>query len=71
MQRFEYLVRSDIHEQAENIARTFGSRERERLSAYTQYVLAELNKLGGQGWELVQAPDVATNRNWIFKRALA
>jgi len=71
MQCFEYLVRSDIHEQAENIARGFGSRERERLGAYTQYVLAELNKLGSQGWELVQGPDVATNRNWIFKRALA
>jgi hypothetical protein len=71
MQCFEYLVRSDLHEQAENVARTFGSRERERLNAYTQFVLAELNKLGGQGWELMQAPDAAANRNWIFKRALA
>jgi hypothetical protein len=70
MQSFEYLVRSDLHEKAENAARPHGSRERERLSAYTEVVSSELNKLGAQGWELVQAPDLATNRNWIFKRLL-
>lgn len=68
MQKFEYLVRSDIHLIAENAARPFGNRERERLQAYSDTVAAELNRLGGQGWELVQAPDQATNRNWIFKR---
>lgn len=68
MQRFEYLIRSDIHQQAEDVARSFGSKERERLNAYTGIVSSELNKLGAEGWELVQAPDLATNRNWIFKR---
>jgi hypothetical protein len=70
MQRFEYLIRSDFHEAAEEVARAFGSRERERLAAYTQVVLAELNKLGGLGWELVQTPDSIGNRNWVFKREL-
>jgi hypothetical protein len=68
MQSFEYLVRSDFHEEAENAARAFGSRESERLNAYTQVVVGHLNKLGSEGWELIQAPDVPTNRNWIFKR---
>ena len=71
MQRFEYIIRSDFHETAENVARGFGSRERERLQAYTQVVAAELNKLGAEGWELIQAPDLAANRNWIFKRPLS
>lgn len=71
MQHFEYLVRSDLHDMAEDIARPFGSKERERLNAYTQVVASELNKLGAEGWELVKAPDVATNRNWIFKRPRA
>jgi hypothetical protein len=71
MQGFEYIIRSDFHETAENAARPFGGKERERLNAYTQVVIAEMNKLGAQGWELVQAPDIATNRNWIFKRLLA
>jgi hypothetical protein len=71
MQRFEYLIRSDLHIEAENAARPFGGRERERLSAYTQVVLVELNKLGAQGWELIQSPDLATNRNWVFKRLVA
>ena len=71
MQKYEYLVRSDIHQMAENEARIFGSREKERLQAYGQIVTGELNKLGAQGWELVQAPDQAANRNWIFKRPLA
>jgi hypothetical protein len=71
MQCFEYFVCSDIHEEAENAARAFGGRERERLSAYTQVVVTRLNKLGAQGWELIQAPDLASNRNWIFKRLLA
>ncbi len=68
---FEYLIRSDFHEEAEKVARSFGGRERERLTAYTQVMQSELNKLGAQGWELVQAPDLASNRNWIFKRATA
>ncbi len=68
MQHFEYLVRSDLHDMAEDVARPFGSKERERLNAYTQVVARELNKLGAEGWELVKAPDIATNRNWIFKR---
>ncbi|MCP5269542.1 MAG: hypothetical protein H6943_10995 [Zoogloeaceae bacterium] len=71
MQRYEYLIRSDFHEAAENAARPFGGREAERLNAYTQVVIEHLNKLGGEGWELVQAPDIAANRNWIFKRPLA
>jgi len=70
MQCFEYLVRSDLHEGAENVARTYGGKERERLSAYNNVVVTELNKLGALGWELIQAPDMATNRNWIFKRPL-
>ncbi|MBI2305960.1 MAG: hypothetical protein HYU78_01525 [Rhodocyclales bacterium] len=71
MQRFEYIIRSDFHAAAEDVARSFGGRERERLNAYTQVVVGELNKLGAEGWELIQAPDLATNRNWIFKRPLA
>lgn len=71
MQRYEYLIRSDFHEEAENAARPFGGREKERLAAYTQVVVQQLNKLGGEGWELVQAPDIVANRNWIFKRPLA
>ncbi|MCA9584145.1 MAG: hypothetical protein KC657_02185 [Myxococcales bacterium] len=70
MQNFEYLIRSDIHPIAEKEARIHGSREKERLQAYTQAVADELNKLGAQGWELVQAPDQTLNRNWIFKRPL-
>ena len=71
MKCFEYLVRSDFHEAAENAARSFGGRERERQSAYNHILVTELNKIGAQGWELVQAPDATTNRNWIFKRPLA
>ncbi|MBK8523199.1 MAG: hypothetical protein IPL58_03185 [Betaproteobacteria bacterium] len=71
MQGYEYIIRSDFHETAENAARPFGGRERERLNAYTDVVITELNKLGAAGWELIQAPDAATNRNWIFKRPLA
>lgn len=71
MQRFEYLVRGDIHQMAENEARAFGSREKERSQAYGQVVANELNKLGAEGWELLQAPDQISNRNWIFKRPLA
>jgi len=71
MQCFEYLIRSDLHDMAEDIARSFGSRERDRLNAYSQVVANELNRLGALGWELVKAPDVATNRNWIFKRPVA
>jgi hypothetical protein len=68
MQRFEYLVRGDFDEVAENEARAFGSNENARTKAYSQAIGRELNKLGGEGWELVQAPDQANNRNWIFKR---
>ncbi len=71
MQRYEYIIRSDFHATAEDVARSFGGRERERLEAYTQVVVTELNKLGAEGWELIQAPDLAANRNWIFKRPLA
>lgn len=71
MQGFEYIIRSDFHEAAEEVARSFGGRERERLAAYTKVVTGELNKLGAEGWELIQAPDLVANRNWIFKRALA
>lgn len=70
MQKFEYLVCAHIHQAAENEARAFGGRERERLESYSQSVANELNKLGAQGWELVQAPDQSANRNWIFKRPL-
>ncbi|MCK9261918.1 MAG: hypothetical protein RBT39_19505 [Azoarcus sp.] len=70
MQRFEYQIRSDIHQMAEDAARVHGSREKDRLRAYTEVVQTELNKLGAEGWELVQAPDSSTNRNWIFKRAV-
>jgi len=70
MQKFEYMICSDFHEEAENVARTFGSKERERLNAYTRVVEASLNRLGADGWELVQVPDLAGNRNWIFKRPL-
>lgn len=71
MQCFEYIVRSDFHEEAENAARAFGGRERERTKAYNAVLESELNKLGAQGWEMVQAPDASANRNWIFKRPLA
>lgn len=71
MQRFEYLICSHFHEAAETAARAFGSRERERLNAYTEMIQTELNVLGRQGWELIQAPDMIGNRNWIFKRPLA
>jgi hypothetical protein len=70
MQKYEYLVRGDIHQMAENESRSLGSRERERSLAYSQRVAGELNKLGAEGWELVQAPDHAANRTWIFKRPL-
>lgn len=71
MQKFEYLVRGDFDEQAENAARACGSRESERLKAYSKSINDELNRLGGEGWELVQAPDQTSNHNWIFKRLLA
>jgi len=71
MQKFEYLVRGDFDEQAENAARTCGSRESERVKAYSKSINDELNRLGGEGWELVQAPDQTSNHNWIFKRLLA
>ncbi|MCP5277456.1 MAG: hypothetical protein H6935_03735 [Thiobacillus sp.] len=71
MTRFEYLVRSDFHEEAENASRGHGGRERERTKAYDQAVEMALNKLGAQGWELMQAPDDNANRKWIFKRLLA
>lgn len=70
MPRFEYLVRSDFHEEAENAARVHGGRERERLKAYDQVVESMLNQLGALGWELIQAPDAASNRQWVFKRPL-
>ena len=65
MQCFAYLVRSDLHEAAETVARTYGGKERERLSAYSTVPVTELNKLGARGWESMPAPDMATNRNWI------
>ncbi len=68
---FEYLVRSDFHEEAENAARALGGKERERMNAYIRVLERELNKLGEQGWELIQAPDTTDNRNWIFKRPVA
>jgi hypothetical protein len=70
MTRFEYLVRSDFHEEAENASRSHGGRERERMKAYDQSVQMALNKLGALGWELVQAPDASSNRQWVFKRPL-
>ncbi len=71
MKRYEYLVRSDFHGDAEDASRSYGGKERERMKAYDEAVELALNKLGAQGWELVQAPDAATNRQWIFKRPLA
>lgn len=71
MQCFEYIIRSDFHDEAENTARTYGGRERERRNAYNMVLEAELNKLGAQGWELVSSPDADSNRNWVFKRPLA
>ncbi|GAB3252665.1 hypothetical protein [Chitinimonas naiadis] len=71
MQRFEYMVCTTFHVEAENVARSFGGREKERLQAYSEVVVKELNKLGAQGWELMQAPDQSANRNWIFKRQMA
>lgn len=70
MQRFEYLVRGDFSEMAENAARSYGSRESDRAKAYSETISHELNKLGAEGWELVQAPDQSGNRSWIFKRAI-
>jgi len=70
MQRFEYLVRGDFEEKADDESRSFGSRESERTKAYAQSLGRELNKLGAEGWELVQAPDQIGNHNWIFKRAI-
>jgi hypothetical protein len=71
MQKFEYLVRSDFDEMAEDAARAFGNRESERLRAYSQTINDELNKLGAEGWELIQAPDQTNNHNWVFKRPIA
>ena len=71
MKRFEYLVRRDLHGAAEDASRSFGGKERQRLAAYTSFIAAELNKLGAEGWELIQAPDNLSNFNWIFKRPLA
>lgn len=71
MQRFEYIVRSNFHDEAENSARAHGGRERERMMAYDQEVESMLNKLGSEGWELIQAPDATTNRQWVFKRPLS
>jgi hypothetical protein len=70
MPKFEYLVRGDFDEMAENESRSCGSNENARTIAYAQAIGRELNKLGAEGWELVQAPDQANNRNWIFKRAV-
>lgn len=70
MQKFEYLVRGDFDEQAENASRACGSRESERAKAYARSINDELNQLGAAGWELVQAPDQTSNHNWVFKRAL-
>ncbi len=68
MQKFEYLVRGDFDEMAEDESRSFGSNEHARTKAYAQAISRELNKLGEEGWELVQAPDQPNNRIWIFKR---
>jgi hypothetical protein len=68
MQKFEYLVRGDFDELAENASRACGSRESERNKAYSKSISDELNRLGADGWELVQAPDQSNNHNWIFKR---
>jgi hypothetical protein len=70
MPHFEYLVRSDFHEEAENSARAHGGRERERMKAYDQVVESMLNQLGALSWELIQAPDASSNRQWVFKRPL-
>lgn len=71
MQKFEYLVRGDFDEKAEDASRTCGNRESERLKAYSLSINTELNRLGQEGWELIQAPDQSTNHNWVFKRQLA
>ncbi len=71
MQRFEYLIRGDFHNKAEDVARNFGGREVERMNAYAKAITTELNALGADGWELVQGPDGASSRNWVFKRPLA
>ena len=71
MSKFEYLVRADFDEKAENAARAFGNKESERQKAYSQSISNELNKLGAEGWELLQAPDQTNNHNWIFKRLIA
>lgn len=70
MQKFEYLVRGDFDEQAENAARACGSHESDRLKAYSASINNELNRLGADGWELVQAPDQSSNHNWVFKRQM-
>lgn len=70
MQKFEYLVRGDFDEKAENDSRSCGSRESERIKAYSQSINSELNRLGAEGWELIQAPDQTSNHNWVFKRAV-
>jgi hypothetical protein len=70
MQKFEYLIRSDFDEKAENASRSFGSKEGERKKAYAVAINEELNKMGAEGWELVQAPDQIGNNNWIFKRSV-
>jgi len=70
MQRFEYLVRSDFDQMAEDASRSYGSKEEDRTKAYAETISRELNKLGVEGWELVQAPDQFNNHNWIFKRAI-
>lgn len=68
MLKFEYLVRGDFDEQAESAARACGNRESERLKAYSASINNELNRLGAEGWELIQAPDQTSNHNWVFKR---
>lgn len=70
MQCFEYMVRSDFHDEAESASRSYGSKERERTKAYNMVLEAALNKMGAQGWDLVNAPDGSSNRNWVFKRPM-
>lgn len=70
MQKFEYLIRSDFDVKGENASRSFGSKETERMEAYAKAINEELNKMGAEGWELVQAPDQIGNNNWIFKRPI-
>lgn len=70
MQKFEYLVRGDFDAMAEDESRSFGGDERGRTKAYAESINRELNKLGGDGWELVQGPDQVNNHNWLFKRSV-